>query len=457
MLKKSFRTILLIVTVNIVLFLAHIFAVFGLAFNDSSAEFPSVLHLLPNLVFCIGPLAVGSYFLIRFLAKKIDCYEPVLHVVQGIIVVCYIVSYIDLYVPNSLVRKVSDSVTESRAEKRQEKRDEKALGYLSDSNVEVYDEIENGGERITIYICHDSEKVVFQYCDDTTEQVGYCVADVNYVEGPEPDSVVKYRNLENGNTVLKIYYGRIYLGVGKNRYLCVETQDLVLHCEGPNYKDVGFIYFELLNRDVIENNSRYLPNDIVMLEIEEDDMVCRITEESLRELSIPEEEEWFAYGWTILRNGQEVLSRGIRTGEYALNLKELPEEVWKLVGTYEVYLHTYFSSDRYDRNYSGYIKASNSVIWEVQSDIVSASETASEGEEKQVMSERNEKESLEETPAEAITEIQLYTFAACESLKEIENNRGGCFLGCDNVKIFAPEGSYAEIWARENGYPVSNE
>lgn len=378
MLKKSLYTILLVIAVNLVLFLAHVFAIFGLAFNDSSAEFPSVVHLLPNLFFCVGPLAVGSYFLIRFLAKKIDCYEPVLHVVQGILVVCYIVSYIDLYVPNSLVRKVSDSVTESRAEKRQEKRDEKALGYLSDSNVEVYDEIENGGECITIYICHDSEKVVFRYCDVATEQTGYCVADAKYVEGPEPDSVVKYRNLETGNTVLKIYYGRIYLGVGKERYLCIETQDLVVHCEGRTYTDVGFLYFELLNRDVIENNFRYLPNDIVMLEIEEDDMVCRITEESLRELSIPEGEERFAYGWTVLRNGKEVLSRGIRTGEYTLNLKELPEEVRTLVGTYEVYLHTYFSSDRNDRNYSGYIKASNSVIWEVQSDM----ENASEGEEK---------------------------------------------------------------------------
>lgn len=365
MIKKSFYTILLVVAVNFILFLAHVIAIFGVAFNDSSAEFLSVIHLLPNLILCVGPLAVGSYFLIRFAAKRWEFYEPVLYIVQGLLVVCYIVTYIDVYVPNSLIRKASDSVAESRAERKQEKRNEEALKYLGDGRIEVFDEIENGEDRITIYICYDSEKVVFRYCDGTTGQMGYCIADVSYFEGPEPDSVVKYRNLETGNTVLKINYGWIYLDIGENRYLCLETQDLDVHYEGRKYKDVGFLYFELLNRDVIENNFRYLPNDIIMLEIEENDMVCRITEESLRCLTISDEDEYFAYGWTILRNGQEVLSRAIRVGEYTLNLRALPEDIWKPAGTYEVYLHTYFSSDRYDRNYCGDIKASNSVTWEM--------------------------------------------------------------------------------------------
>lgn len=363
--KKSFYTILLVVAVNFILFFLHIIAIFGLAFNDSGDTFPSVLHLLPFLLFCVGPLAVGSYFLIRFLAKKIEFYEPVLYVVQGFLVVCYMLVYIHSYVPNSAVRTVADAVEESRAERKQEKRNEEALKYLGDGRVEVFDEIENGKDRITIYICHDSEKVVFRYCDDATDRIGYCTADVSYFEGPEPDSVVKYRNLETGNTVLNINYGWIYLDVGENRYLCLEAQDLDVYYEGRKYTDVGFLYFELLNRDVIDNNCRYLPNDIIMLEIEEEDMVCRITEESLRKLSIPEDEKWFAYGWTILRNGQEILSRGIHTGEYTLDFMELPEDVWKSAGVYEVYLHTYFRSNLPGTEYSGYIKASNSITWEI--------------------------------------------------------------------------------------------
>lgn len=365
MLKKSLYTIINVVVINVILIFAHIIAFFGLAFNDSSAEFPSVLHLLPNMIVCIGPLAVGSYFLIRVFSKMLECYKPVLYVIQGLLVVCYIVTYIDVYVPNSLIRKVSDSVAESRAERKQEKRNEEALKYLGDGRIEVFDEIENGEDRITIYICHDSEKVVFRYYDGTTGQVGYCIADVSYFEGPEPDSVVKYRNLETGKTVLNINYGWIYLDVGENRYLCLESQDLDVHYEGRKYTDVGFFYFELLNRDVIENNCRYLPNDIIMLEIEEEDMVCRITEESLNRLPTKYENGNFSYGWTILRNGQIAVSGAYTSEDCMLDVKALPEDVWKPAGTYEVYLHTYFSSDRYDRNYSGYIKASNSVTWEM--------------------------------------------------------------------------------------------
>ncbi len=365
MLKKILYTIINVFVINAILFLAHIIALFGVAFNDSGAEFPSALHLLPNMLVFIGPLAVGSYFLIRVFSKMLKCYKPVLFVVQGLLVVCYIVTYIDVYVPNSVVRKAIDFVEDSRAEREQEKRDEEALEYLSDKHVGVYDEIGKGEELITIYICHDSEKVVLRYCDDTTGQVGYCVADINYIEESEPDSIVKYKNLGTGNTVLRNDYERIYLGVGENRYLCLESQDLRVHYEGGKYTNVGFLYFELLNRDVLENNLRYIPNDIVVLEIEEDDMVCRITEESLNRLPTKYENGNFSYGWTILRNGQITVSGAYTPEDCMLDIKALPEDIWKPAGTYEIYLHTYFSSDRYDRNYSGYIKASNSVTWEM--------------------------------------------------------------------------------------------
>ena len=363
--KKSFYTILLVVAVNFILFFLHIIAIFGLAFNDSGDTFPSVLHLLPFLLFCVGPLAVGSYFLIRFLAKKIEFYEPVLYVVQGFLVVCYMLVYIHSYVPTSAVRTVADDVEESRAERKQEKRNEEALKYLGDGRVEVFDEIENGKDRITIYICHDSEKVVFRHCDDAADRIGYCTADVSYFEGPEPDSVVKYRNLETGNTVLNINYGWIYLDVGENRYLCLEAQDLDVYYEGRKYTNVGFLYFELLNRDVIENNCRYLPNDIIMLEIEEEDMVCWITEESLNRLPTKYENGNFSYGWTILRNGQIVVSGAYTPEDCMLDVKALPGDIWKPAGTYEVYLHTYFRSNLPGTEYSGYIKASNSITWEI--------------------------------------------------------------------------------------------
>lgn len=363
MLKKSLYTIINVVVINVILIFAHIIAFFGLAFNDSSAEFPSVLHLLPNMIVCIGPLAVGSYFLIRVFSKMLECYKPVLYVIQGLLVVCYMITYINSYVPNSMVRKAIDFVEESRAEREQEKRNQEALEYLSDKRVEVYDEIGNGEDRITIYICHDSEKVVFRYCDDTTEQVGYCTADVNYFEGPEPDSMVKYRKLDTGNAIILETVDLAYLEIDENRYLCLNRQELGVYCE--EYKHVCFLYFELLNQDIIENNLRYLPDDTIALEIEEDDMVYRITEESIRQLSTTDEAECYGYRWLVLRDGWIVLDERVREGEYTLNLRELPEDIWKQEGSYKIYLRTRFYSKLPGTEYSGYIKASNSITWEI--------------------------------------------------------------------------------------------
>lgn len=363
MLKKSIRTIVFVVVVNVLLLLTHVIAIFGLAFNDSSAEFSSVLHLLPNLIFCVGPLAVASFFLIRLLAKKYEFYVPVLYAVQVLLVVFYVFVYIHSYVPSSLVRTVADSVEESRAERIQRNMDEEARKCLCDRYVGVYDEIEYGEERITIYICYDSDKVIFKYSDGSGEQMHYCIAEEEYREGKAPEGVVKYTNQETGNAVVMDNNGRVYLEVSENRHLCLERQDLVVYCE--EHKNLGFLYFEWLNRDVLENSFRYIPNDIVVLEIEENDMVCSITEESLRCLPVTDENERFSYGWTVFRNGQQVLSRAIHTGEYTLNLRELPEKYWNLDGDYEVYLHTFFHSNLPGTEYSGYIKASNSVFWEM--------------------------------------------------------------------------------------------
>ena len=87
--------------------------------------------------------------------------------------------------------------------------------------------------------------------------------------------------------------------------------------------------------------------------------------------------------------------------------------------------------------------------------------------------------------SENITEVQPYTFADCESLKKIKIPEGvvrigegafkdsaleriilpkslevieeDAFSGCDNIVIIAQDGSYAETWAKENGYSVSDE
>lgn len=359
---KGLCTILVVVGLNLLLFFAHMFAIFGLAFNDSGCVFPSVLHLFPNMVVCIAPLAVGSVIFIRLFAKKLDFFKPVAYVVQGLLVLFYSIAYIHSYVPTSMIRTVADSIEESRAEKKQKERDEAARKYLSDKTVGVYDDIENGEERITIYICYDSEKVVFQYIDESEGKSCYCVADANYIEGTEPGCIVKYKKLDTGNSVIRGTNGLIYLEVEKNRYLCLEEWGLNVYCE--EHKNVGCLYFELLNRDVIENNYRYLPNDVIALEIRKSGMSCFITEESIRDLPVLVEGDRFAYGWTILRNGQEVLSRAIPVGEYSLNLEELPEKYWNQEGRYEIYLNTYFNSNTYGAEYRGYIKASNSVFWD---------------------------------------------------------------------------------------------
>lgn len=407
MLKKSLYTILLVIAVNMVLFLAHVFAIFGLAFNDSSAEFSSVVHLLPNLIFCVGPLAVGSYFLIRFLAKKIDCYEPVLHVVQGILVVCYIVSYIDLYVPNSLLRKVSDSVTESRAEKRQEKQ------IMSERNEK--ESLEETPPDVFVYDITDGELYIYALNDNGLETLvipneieGYPVRefDANYIA-------------DNGTIHTIVIPPNVTRLVRSFHNMDALTTLLVR-----------------------EGNARFTSRDVKGRE-------CN----------------------AIFEKGTGVLVYGCRTTEIPAEITTIGEYAFAdCAGLTEIVI-----PDNVKRIEDAAFSGAQLRRIVIPNSIVSLGGWAF-----------CECYDLEEIVlSEALTEIQPYTFATCESLEKIEIPEGvvkmaegafkdsaleqitlpeslkiieeDVFLGCDKIQIIAPEGSYAEIWARENGYPVSYE
>lgn len=98
--KRIVRTIGYFFIINMLLFMFHVFAFVGYAFNDSSVFYDDVILLLPMLFKIFCPMIIGSIFLIYIFSKKIDVNKFLLYILQFILICMWILLYINSYVPN---------------------------------------------------------------------------------------------------------------------------------------------------------------------------------------------------------------------------------------------------------------------------------------------------------------------------------------------------------------------
>ncbi len=97
---KFFKNVLYWVIANVILFIPHLFALFGVAFNDSGAVFDNFFQLLPPMLFCLGPFILGSVVL-AILAKKYlkDFWLIPFCLLQWIEFLCWMMLYVNVYMP----------------------------------------------------------------------------------------------------------------------------------------------------------------------------------------------------------------------------------------------------------------------------------------------------------------------------------------------------------------------
>ena len=96
--KKILTTIFMFFHVNTILLLANIWALIGVAFNDSGVTYSNFFELLPQLSICLLPLIIGSIVVIIKLSKKEEFYQTPVWIFQFFVVIVWVMSYVDTYI-----------------------------------------------------------------------------------------------------------------------------------------------------------------------------------------------------------------------------------------------------------------------------------------------------------------------------------------------------------------------
>lgn len=70
--KKFFRNIWYFILINTFLFIGHIVALFGVAFNDTGVQYTNTIEALPTILISITPLLLGTIIFIFIFRKGLS-------------------------------------------------------------------------------------------------------------------------------------------------------------------------------------------------------------------------------------------------------------------------------------------------------------------------------------------------------------------------------------------------
>ena len=354
--KKIFVTLGYICLTNCFLFIGHIWALFGVAFNDTGVQYNSVIEALPTILFGIAPITIGTIIFLFVFKRKKDFNIPIYLIIQAIIVILWVMYYVYNYIPNSFLKTTLINIETQNKIDDQTTINNQAISELSNNEYTEIENITTEKQNIIIYINKNNSTIVLKYINNNTTNYG--ISTIEQINLNLINSRIKYSKINSNYTTIMDYDNNLYICLNPDECSKIKREDLELY--DNERVSLGYVYYKMLNESVITNENKYIPNDIKYLQIEKNDNLITITEESLKNITIDYNERFFDYGWVIKRNGEQILSRAIRPDKLYLNFDEIDEKYFSENGNYEIYLNIYFSTDLYD---SGYIKASNSVFW----------------------------------------------------------------------------------------------
>ena len=96
--KNFFVNLFYFIQINCILFLCHIWALFGIAFNDTGVQFNNVFEAWDIILFGIMPLTIGSMVLGKLYKRKEDFNCKAFYIAQTLMIIGWIILYISAYV-----------------------------------------------------------------------------------------------------------------------------------------------------------------------------------------------------------------------------------------------------------------------------------------------------------------------------------------------------------------------
>lgn len=313
---KVIKTLLYFIYLNIIIFIFHIFAYFGIAFNDTSTFYASFKEALPLICRFFIPMIIASVLVIHFIFKKKDIYKSLLYFLQTVLIVIWVLLFTAYYVPQFFI----NDYFMNRQIELQENKNEQLIKEVKD--YKIIDMIDN----YTIY--SNTKNMIIKYDKD------YVKVKLKQVNKDTFDEI--YHKLESDYTI----------GVNENnyRYTYYVTFDnkkwFELDKELFIYNvNVFDEYLKCVNK-VMFKNKGYTPFDN-FTHIEKKEHMLIISENTDDDTLV------------IMKDGKHLLSKALDKNK-TFDLSEYDE------GKYAVYLERYFEN-RFD---SGYLISGNIVEWE---------------------------------------------------------------------------------------------
>ena len=172
--KKFAKNILYFLEINAALFICHILALFGVAFNDSGEQFENIFEGMHVILFGVLPLIIGSIIMINIFKKKKDFLIYQFLILQIPIIICWGIFYIINYVPNSAINRYIQTQKYERIMNSQIQENEKIIKELKNGYA-IYDSIKNDEQKVTLYFNKNNKKVIIEF--EINNNVNYLIVD----------------------------------------------------------------------------------------------------------------------------------------------------------------------------------------------------------------------------------------------------------------------------------------
>lgn len=353
--KKFLINILYFFLINCFLFIGHIWALFGVAFNDTGVQYNTVFEAIPTILFGIAPIFIGSIIFVFVFRKKKDFIIYEFLILQLLVILGWGLFYIVNYVPNSKINNYIDSKIHHNNISKQDKINEQILKEL-DNNYLLIDSISNQEQSVTLYFNKANKKIIVEHI--INEEKNYNIIDSVKKESKEKERITKYNSDfyfkfdQHGNLSIcntdECYYTYSNCKINGNSYNYADYLS-IYNSNGTKYNPIK-IYRTLVKKSISNNENIYFLNNNRMINIELSDIGIKISDKDKQYINNKN------YTWVILKNNEIVLQRALTNYELIFEQDLTKKSFYADIGNYECYLKTYSSE-------LGYIKISNSVYW----------------------------------------------------------------------------------------------
>ena len=353
--KKFIKNILYFVEINAILFICHIWALFGVAFNDTGVQYNSIGEAMHIMLFGIVPLNIGTIILVNVFKKNKDFLIYQFLILQVIIIISWGMFYIVNYVPNSTLNQFMQEELYNRGTSKQENINKKANKELM-KEYKVIDSIKNDNKKITLYLNEKSKKLIVEM--EMNGDTNFGIIDI---KKKNVETKIKFSKYDEDYIIEFDEYKNLSIILNSNRYYmysnCVIKNNTYNYADGMSINVKGNKinpideYRIMIEESISKGKKDYYINDNKFLEIEKTDMGVKIKENSIKNKKSDK-----SYGWVIIKDGEIILQRVLKENELIFEKDLTKKMFYGERGNYEIYIDTFGEN-------IGYYRISNSVFW----------------------------------------------------------------------------------------------